>query len=80
MNTEQTIRAASSYSGVPLTVASRESGRPDSYINSMFTRGSVPQCDTMAALLQPMGYVLAALPADEAPTGALVIDPKEKKE
>lgn len=35
----------------------------------------VPKADTLASMLSVCGYVLAALPADQVPESALVIDP-----
>ena len=53
---------------------SRDMGRAPSYVGAALGRGSVPKADTLAAMLAPCGYVLAAVPADDVPAAALVID------
>lgn len=50
-------------------------GKAANYVSNGASRGSSPQCDTAAAMLQVCGYTLCALPDGEVPAGALVIDP-----
>ena len=67
------IRAASSATGLSLTDASRAMGKRDNYI-SYKHNGSIG-VDNYAAIMQAFGYALVAVPADDVPAGALVVDP-----
>ncbi|MEG2025140.1 MAG: hypothetical protein RRZ85_06290 [Gordonibacter sp.] len=53
--------------------------KPDSYVSSAISRGSVPRCDTMARMADVCGYSLALVPRDAVPPDALVIDPPPRE-
>lgn len=61
-------------SGIPVTHIGLKLGCPN-YVSGIATRGSTPQADMLASMLSVCGYVLAALPADQVPESALMIDP-----
>lgn len=61
--------------GVPLSHIGAAMGKAPSYVNSGITRGSTPQADTLAAMLDVCGYALAAVPLEDVPPTALRIDP-----
>lgn len=50
-------------------------GKTSGYVANGASRGSVPQADTLAAMLAVCGFSLVAMPSDEVPPSALVIDP-----
>ena len=80
MDTIETNRAAADRSGTPLTHIGLALGKRANYFSSAASRGSIPKADTLADMLAPCGYVLAAVPADEVPASALVIDPRVEVE
>lgn len=73
MNAYDAIRAAASRQGLALADIGRALGKRDNYIASM--RGRNIGSSNLAAILAASGYALVAVPADEVPAGALVIDP-----
>lgn len=77
MEYPQVIRTVSRLSGVSLNSIGRAMGRPDSYVSSGIARGSVPKADTLAAMLHVCGYCLCAVPIDDVPASAVIIDPTE---
>lgn len=76
MKTLDVIRSAADAAGVPLTHIGRALGKRDNYVSAAIHKGVTPKADTLADMLAPCGYVLAAVPADEVPASALVIDPR----
>jgi hypothetical protein len=79
MDAMNAVREAAASSGVPVTHIGPAMGKRPNYINVAMARGRSPQADTLAAMLKPCCYVLAALPADQVPPSALVIDPADTK-
>jgi hypothetical protein len=77
MKAIEAVKQAAAAAGVPTTHIGRSMGRFDNYVAKIATRGSVPRCDTEAAMLAPCGYALAAVPVDDLPPSALVIDPAD---
>lgn len=73
----EAVKKAAAIKGISTNSISRALGKADSYIASGITRGSTPKADTLAAMLKPCGYKLAAIPEDDLPESALVIDPAE---
>lgn len=69
------VKQAAASAGVPITHIGRALGKRDNYVSAIATRNSSPQCNTAAAMLAPCGYALAAVPVDDLPPSALVIDP-----
>ena len=55
-------------------------GLSDNYINNVMSRGSTPQANTLAKMLEACGYALCAVPADEIPPNALVIGDEDGTE
>ncbi|MEG2934552.1 MAG: helix-turn-helix transcriptional regulator [Gordonibacter sp.] len=79
MQTYEALRQAARLGGLSLNKVSRALGKPESYISSAISRGSVPRCDTMARMADVCGYSLALLPRDKVPPDALVIDPPPRE-
>lgn len=69
----EALREAANRAGIPLYKIGRALGKPDAYVNSAISRGSVPRCDTMAKMSDVVGYDLALVPKGEAPDSALLI-------
>ena len=67
------IKTASSLSGISLIDAGRSMGKRDNYISNK--RNASIRIDNYAAIMHAFGYALVAVPADEIPAGALVVDP-----
>lgn len=77
MNAMDAVMEAAALSGIPVTHIGPAMGKRPNYINVAIARGRSPQADTLAAMLKPCGYVLAAMPAEDVPPSALVIDPAD---
>lgn len=75
MNTNDAIKQVASNAGMSMIGVSKAMGRNDNYMSVTLSRGSVPQADTLAAMLDVCGYSLAAIPHADVPDTALVIDP-----
>jgi hypothetical protein len=75
MEAIEAVKQAAAAAGVPVTHIGRAMGKRDNYVSATARRGSSPQANTLAAMLAPCGYVLAAMPRDDAPASALIIDP-----
>lgn len=73
MDAYDALREAANREGVPLRQIGRELGKPDNYVNSAMSRGSVPRCDTMAKMAEVCGHSLALVPFEDVPDSALVI-------
>ena len=73
MNAYDVIRETARRQGLALADIGRSLGKRDNYIASM--RGRNIGSSNLAAILAASGYALVAVPADEVPAGALVIDP-----
>lgn len=67
------VKEAANNSGVSLASIGRALGVADNYIAKSANRGSTPQCDTMARMLDACGYGLYAIPYEQAPKNALQI-------
>lgn len=70
------VKTAAQRSETPITHIGPAMGRGRTYANRIAARGSTPQADTLAAMLDVCGYALAAVPVDDLPASALVIDPR----
>lgn len=81
MDAYSALREAASREGIPLIHIGRELGKPDNYVNTAMSRGSVPRCDTMAKMASVCGHSLALIPSDDLTESALVIgdDPRENQ-
>lgn len=77
MNAYEAVKRAAENKGISTNSIGRALGRADSYVASGATRGSTPKADTLAAMLDVCGYKLAAMPSDDVPGSALVIDPPD---
>ena len=75
MKTYDAIRIAARNAGMSLRGLGRAYGKTDGYIVSAISRGNTPKTDTTAGILATCGYALCAVPADNVPEDALVIDP-----
>lgn len=74
MDAYSALREAASRADVPLRQIGRAMDKPDNYVNSAMSRGSVPRCDTMAKMAEVCGHELALVPSDDMPESALRID------
>lgn len=74
MEAYQALKEAAKASDIPLYRIGRELGKPDAYVNSAISRGSVPRCDTMAMMAKVCGYELAIVPDRDIPASAFIID------
>ena len=68
------VKEAAGNAGISLYRVSLDMGKSRQYVNSVITRGSTPQADTLARMLDVCGYKLVAVPGDNVPSDALVID------
>ena len=74
MNYWGILYAAANNAGVPTTKIGPNLGLSRGYVAACKAQGVTPGLDTAARLLGACGYVLAAVPADSVPDGALVVD------
>lgn len=74
MNGYRAIKAAAAARGVSVRQVLLKAAKSESYIANAINRGSSPTTDTAAQLLAPCDYVLAAVPAEDVPPTAIVID------
>lgn len=79
MNSYNAIKEAALNKKISISSIGRAMGKPDNYVSNGASRGSNPQADTLAAMLEVCGYKLAAIPAEDLPDTALVIDPPSKE-
>lgn len=77
MKSYEVVRHAAENSGLYLSSVCKAMGKADNYISINISRGSTPKADTLADMLGVCGYVLAAIPSDEVPASALIIDGKQ---
>ena len=68
------VREVASRTGVPTTHIGKRMGKTLTYVSNTSGRGSTPKADTLAKMLNVCGYALCAVPKDEVPPGAIVID------
>ena len=80
MKPMQAIRKAVKMSGKSLYRASKDLGKSSRYINSIITRGSTPNTDTLVKMLEVCGYSLCAVPSDKIPEYAIIIDNEDVPE
>lgn len=74
MNGYKAIQAAAAARGVSVRRVLISSGKAESFLSKAVNRGSSPTTDTAAQLLGACEYVLAAVPAEDVPPTAIVID------
>lgn len=74
MNGYRAVKAAAAARGISVRQVLLKAEKAESYIAKAINRGSSPTTDTAAQLLAPCGYVLAAVPAEDVPPTAIVID------
>jgi len=74
------LREVSAHSGVAITAIGPRIGRARSYATAAEARGSVPSVNNAAAMLAACGWSLCAVPSEDVPPSALVIDPPEQEE
>ena len=74
MDAMDAVKAAAKQSCTPITHIGVSMGKRPNYINVAISRGRTPQADTLAAMLAPCGYVLAAMPKEDVPATAIVVD------
>ena len=75
MKAIEAVKEAANRSGVSLYAVSKAMGKDGNYMSAYMWRGSTPQADTLAAMLDACGYDLVAVPKGEAPGCALAIGP-----
>lgn len=74
----EALQEAARREAMPTTHIGRAMGKGDNYFSAVKSRGSVPRCDTMAAMADTMGYSLALVPSAALPASAIAIDPPPK--
>ena len=74
MKATEAVKEAAALAGVPVTHIGRAMGKRDNYVSVLVNKDTTPKADTLASMLAPCGYVLAAVPRDQVPAAALVID------
>lgn len=75
MEAMNALATAAKTAEVPTTHIGPKMGKGANYFSAVKSRGSVPRCDTMAAMADVCGYKLALIPRDKVPPSAVVIDP-----
>lgn len=75
MQAMQAVKEAAKSAGIPITHIGPALGKKANYISAYSTNGRTPSCSIAAAMLEPSGYVLAAIPRADVPETALIIDP-----
>lgn len=75
MDAMSALDIAATSAAMPTTHIGPAIGRGANYYSAIKSRGSVPRCDTMAAMADVCGYRLALVPRGDLPDTALVIDP-----
>lgn len=68
------LKRAGDNAGVSMADVGRAIGKAASYVSGARARGSVPSVANAAAMLGVCGYALAAVPIDQLPDSALVLD------
>lgn len=74
------LRRASDEVGISLRSVAQAIGRTPAYVSGAIARGSDPSTSRAAAMLDVCGYALVAVPRDDVPPSALVIDSPSSKE
>lgn len=74
MNGYRAVKAAAAARGISVRQVLLKAEKAESYIAKAINRGSSPTTDTAAQLLGACDYVLAAVPAEDVPPTAIVID------
>lgn len=74
MQAKDAIRFVIKKKGLTIEGASLETGRAKSYFSALFSRGSIPKADTLADLLDRLGWDL--LIRDRTDDFEITIDPK----
>ena len=77
MKAMDALQSAARSADMPTTHIGPAMGKGANYFSAVKSRGSVPRCDTMAAMAEACGYRLALVPRGEVPASALVIDPAD---
>ena len=70
----EVVRQAANSAGIPITHIGVSMGKARTYVNTAIAKNAIPQCDTMARMLDVCGYSLCAIPTDKIPNDAIVID------
>ncbi len=71
------LKQAAKDKGIPLGHIGVSMGKARTYVNTTISKGTTPQADTLARMLDACGYGLYAMPKDKAPKDALQITPKD---
>ena len=74
MHVYQAIRTVAKRSGMSLIEVGPRLGHGKAYVSSMFTQERRPKYDTLLRILGACNYTLCAVPSDQVPSGAVVID------
>lgn len=70
----QVMRSVSRKEQLSYTAIAELLGKSRGYITTVVSRKTEPRTDNAASMLDACGWVLAALPKDDVPESALVID------
>lgn len=80
MNTNELMKALINKKGLSMRGASLALGRSPNWLASTTGKPGSSEAATVAELAEICGYKLAAIPADDVPDSALVIDPPTREE
>ena len=70
----EAVKTAAAAAGVPITHIGPAMGKRENYVSVVANKRCDPSTTTAAAMLEACGYALAAVPFDDLPASALVID------
>lgn len=79
MNTNELMKLLINKKGLSMRGASLAMGRSPNWLASTTGKPGSSEAATVAELAEVCGYKLAAIPADDVPDTALVIDPPNKE-
>ena len=76
MDTNSVMQEMTRSAGLTMKQASLDMGRSANWLSSTLSRPGGSEAATVASLAEVCGYALAAVPVDDLPPSALVIDPR----
>lgn len=74
MNFYESVYGIARDQGVSIEALSLKLGKAPRYIGAAKSRGSLPKVDNAAMVLDALDYSLCAVPKEDVPEGAIVID------
>ena len=74
MNAMDAVKQAAERSGTQVTDIGPAMGKSRSYVSTASSKESRPRYDTLAAMLGACNYKLCAVPCEDVPASAIVIE------